>query len=76
MSTNGRCFAGIKSLGTSEKDVELMERENAQQQWVFAINHSDTQKKFQIDHTFHMIKGKKEGELEGFEVQIFERNIY
>ncbi len=66
--------ARIKMLGTPEfEEIELMERESDEFKWIFAINHSDSAKKFQMEDSFQMIKGKKHGELEAFEVQIFER---
>ena len=68
-------MAGVKPLGTADAEVELMERENDVRKWIFAINHSEEKKQFQIDESYQMIKGENPGILEAFEVQIFESAI-
>lgn len=68
--------ADLKSLGTTDADVELMERENDVKRWIFAINHTNKKKQFQLDDSFKMIKGENPGILEAFETQIFESTIF
>ena len=55
------------------EDVEYMTRENASTRWLFVINHSDKRKEIPQITGYTMIKGKKMGVLEGYEVQIYEK---
>lgn len=67
--------AGAAKLSEPVEEVEFMTRENAQTRWLFAMNHSAQQKHFTVPEGYEMVKGETAGTLQGYEVQIFEKQI-
>lgn len=65
--------AEVESIGEAEEDVELAVRENSNKKWLFALNHTNKEKRFKIDNSYHIIKGNNAGFLRPYEVQIFEK---
>lgn len=67
--------AQIHRLADKTKEVEYMTRENEDYRWLFIINHSCERKEIAPIDGYTMVKGNTTGILEGFEVQIFEKDL-
>ena len=67
--------AGIRALGRADDGVELMSRESRDTRWLFALNHTNEERKYSIDGNYEQIYGDVAGTLRGYEVQIFKKTV-
>lgn len=67
--------AGVSGIGSADEGVELNIRQRGQKKWIFAINHTNQEARYQISDGAgcKLVSGEKEGLLQPFEIHLYQK---
>ena len=67
--------AGVSGIGSADEGVELNIRQKGQKKWIFVINHTNQEARYQISDGAEckLVSGEKEGLLQPFEIHLYQK---